>query len=346
MEGKMSDYIYKDKEGVVPLDYSRVENWVINANADLNTDFDLIFFCGTSVFQQTEENGVGSDPESFRNLGYQNFLICGSQLIENARVFCPVQRQLALEYALKYQSHNGLLIDIATKEPYIDLMAALDYYFENYNKGAKRPFVLAGHSQGAASLQVALAKYFLLTEKKDYLKNMIAAYALGYGVAKSYYDMLPNKEGLIHFAEGEDDYNCLISWNTEGIGNKGVSFLLADEGDETLVINPLNWKRDETYASIDENRGVLAGENKKDGSKRYSVSLLPDVLCDAQIDLKRGSVICSTRTDYVNVPGIGEGLWGGKSLHHLDGSGYYNNMKENLRKRVNNFLKHKGSEQK
>ena len=48
----------KEKSSVKPLDYSRVENWVINANADLNTDFDLIFFCGTSVVVPEQENGV------------------------------------------------------------------------------------------------------------------------------------------------------------------------------------------------------------------------------------------------------------------------------------------------
>ena len=32
--------------------------------------------------------------------------------------------------------------------PYGDITAALDYYFKNFNNG--RPFIIAGHSQGAA----------------------------------------------------------------------------------------------------------------------------------------------------------------------------------------------------
>ena len=332
----------KEKSSVKPLDYSRVENWVINANADLNTDYDLIFLCGTSVTVPEQDNGVALMTEEARAMGYGNYMVVGSQLSDGARVFCPLQRQIALKYALEcFKTHNEIFEAVGTREPYIDLEAALDYYFEHYNKGAARPFVLAGHSQGGAALQVCLARYFLLTDKKDYLKSMIAAYSIGYGVSKRHFEALPNKEGLLHFAEGADDFNCLISWNTEGPGDKGTSFLLADEGDETLVINPLNWKRDETYASINENYGVQKKKQDDNGTTHYYMSLLSDDLCDAQIDLKRGSVICSTIKDYVKLPMVQGDLWGGKSLHIYDGSAYYNNMKINLRHRVDNFLKSK-----
>ena len=336
------------KSSVKPLDYSRVENWVINANADLNTDFDLIFLCGTSVMIPEQENGVALMTEEARAMGYTNYMMMGSQLSDNARVFCPIQRQMSLKYALdKFKTHDAMFAEVGTKEPYVDLEAALDYYFEHYNKGAKRPFVLAGHSQGAGALQVCLLRYFLLTDKKDYLKNMIAAYSIGYGVSKKHFDAMPGKEGRLHFAEGAGDFNCLISWNTEGPGEKGPNFLLGDEGDETLVINPLNWKRDETYAGIDENGGVFVKEQRPDGSARYHMSLLEKDLCDAQLDLKRGSVICSTRpNEYVNLP-IYEGeLWGGKSLHTNDGPAFYASMRRNLKLRVANFLAAKNAQNK
>ena len=112
-----------------------------------------------------------------------------------------------------------------------------------------------------------------------------------------------------------------------------------DSGDETLVINPLNWKRDETYASIDENGGVLVKEKREDGTVRYHLSLLEKDLCDAQIDLKRGSVICSTRPDgYVNMPFYEGEVWGGKSLHLIDGPAFYVSVRRNLKLRVANFL--------
>ena len=328
------------KSNAKPLDYSRAENWIINDNADLNTDYDLIFLCTTSVEIPDRENGVALMTDEAKVTACANYMSTGSQLSDNARVFCPLQRQMALNYILdRCKSHDEIFKEVGTKEPYIDVEAALDHYFEHYNIGAKRPFVLAGHSQGAAALQVCLARYFLLTDKRDYLKSMVAAYSIGYGVSKRHFDALPNKDGLLHFANGADDFNCLISWNTEGPGEKGPSFLLADEGDETLVINPINWKRDETYASISENCGVLHRERDDNGTTQYHISLLTDDLCDAKIDLKRGSVICSTITDYGKHPRVQGGLWGGKSLHFYDGAAYYNNMKNNLRLRVDNFLK-------
>ena len=126
------------KCSVRPLDYSRVENWVINANADLNTDFDLIFFCGTSVVLPGQENGVALMTEEARAMGYSNYMLMGSPLSDNARVFCPMQRQMSLKYALdSYKTHNAMFADVGTKEPYVDLEAALDYYFEHYNKAPK-----------------------------------------------------------------------------------------------------------------------------------------------------------------------------------------------------------------
>ena len=331
---------FVEKSNVKPLDYSRVENWVINANADLNTDFDLIFLCGTSVVLPQQENGVAFMTDEARSMGYTNYMLVGSSLSDNARVFCPLQRQMALKYLFGCcKTHNDVFREVGAKEPYIDLEAALDYYFEHYNKGAKRPFVLAGHSQGGAALQVCLIRYFMLTDKKEYLKSMVAAYSIGYGVSKRDFEAATSKDGLLHFANGADDFNCVISWNTEGPGEKGPNFLLADEDDETLVINPLNWKRDETYAGIDENGGVLMREQREDGTTRYHLSLLEKDLCDAQVDLKRGSVICSTRpNEYVNLPVYGGELWGGKSLHTIDGSAFYASMRRNLKLRVANFL--------
>ena len=336
-----SAYDSDDYCSAEPLDYSKVENWIINDNADLNTDYDLIYFCGSVVTSSDQENGVVLMDDEGRAAGYENYMSEGSQLSENARVFCPLQRQLTFDCLLGCKTHDDLLKEVGSKEPYIDIEAALDYYFEHYNKGAERPFVLAGHSQGSMYLQICLERYFLLTDKKDYLKNMIAAYSLGFGVSKKYFESLPNNDGLLHFANGADDFNCLISWNSEGPGEKGPSTLLADEGDETLVINPLNWKRDETYAGINENQGVLLLNKDDDGITGYQISLLPDDLCDAQIDLERGSVICSTLTDYVkSSPGQGD-LFGGKSLHGYEGRAYYNNMKDNLKLRLDNFMKSK-----
>jgi len=323
-----------------PLDYSKEENWLVNEKDKVGCDYDLIYIVGTSINFPSLESGVGTNLDEFVTMALANYNSVGKPLNDNARAFVPKQRQIALMHALKkYQSHNDIIRDIGLYEPYYDLEAALDYYFANYNKDAKRPFVLAGHSQGAASCQVLLEKYFLNSERKKYLKSLVCIYALGYGISKKWFDGL-NKDNLIHFATGKDDYHSVVSWNLEGDGEKGKSFLLADDEYDTLLINPLNWKVDETYTPKELNKGVVMDDGKPIGQFTLFYTEENKYLFDAKIDLKRGSLITTCCTNYIAFPGAGE-VWGGKSLHSYDARAFHSNLKENVRLRVNNFINKK-----
>lgn len=57
-----------------------------------------------------------------------------------------------------------------------DVVQAFDYYMTHCNAG--RPFILAGHSQGAKAV-IELLKHTLTPQQH---KNMIAAYAFGFTV--------------------------------------------------------------------------------------------------------------------------------------------------------------------
>ena len=58
----------------------------------------------------------------------------------------------------------------------------------------------------------------------------------------------------LKFAEGADDTGVIVSWNTEGPGNKYEESSVVKPG--AIAINPLNWKRDDTYAPASENLGA------------------------------------------------------------------------------------------
>ena len=159
------------KSSVEPLDYSKVENWIINANADLNTDFDLIYFCGTTVAVTDQETGAALMNDEARATGYRNYMKVGSQLSDNARIFCPLQRQMTLKYLFsRCTTHHELMEEIAQKEPYIDLEAALDYYFEHYNKGAKDHLSLPVTHRAALLYKFVLFVISYLPIKKTILK--------------------------------------------------------------------------------------------------------------------------------------------------------------------------------
>ena len=199
--------------------------------------------------------------------------------------------------------------------PKTDIFAALDYYFKNLNGG--RPFILAGHSQGSLMLSLVLAEY--MTKHPEYLKSMVAAYAIGYSITGDYLKANPH----LKFAEQADDTGVIVSWNTEGPANEGKDNIVVLPG--AISINPLNWKRDETYASAQENLGGYI-YNEKTGT----LEVVPNA-ADARLNVKRGVVVTNTKA---MAPIPGNTVFGPASYHEGDYALYYNNIKDNVARRI------------
>jgi hypothetical protein len=201
---------------------------------------------------------------------------------------------------------------VLNSTPKTDVFAALDYYFENLNGG--RPFILAGHSQGSIMQGYVLGEY--MKAHPDYLKRMLAAYVIGYSITEEALKDNPH----LKFAEGADDTGVIVSWNTEGPGN--TNNIVALPG--AISINPLNWKRDETYASAEENLGgYILNE------QAVKMEVVPHA-ADAQVNLKRGVIVTKT-TAMEPIPAA---VFGPASYHNGDYGLYYNNIKENVAKRI------------
>ena len=246
---------------------------------------------------------------------------------ESCNVFMPYYRQISMP---KPGSDYNAIINYVSK---FDTTDALDYYLNNLNQG--RPFILAGHSQGAHLLIALLENY--MTKHPEALKRMVAAYPIGFAVTK---DWLA-KTGL-KFAEGATDTGVIVSWNTEGPGNKEAKSMTLAPG--AISINPINWKRDDTYASVKENLGSLTVEGK----------LVTPGIADARIDTVRGSVIVTTvdaklyaiptdgavqfGSDSYDQPVDVAGMFGPESYHPHDYGFFFNNLKQNVADRVKAFL--------
>jgi len=333
---------------IEPTDYSMSENWMVQDYSE-ERPYDLIFFYGTAVLKPTQENGIADICDSMRTGGMVNYMTVGEQLSftksskgneYKANVFIPLYRQVSLSYALENCSkHEEYPAYMAKNEPLVDLKAAMDYYFENFNKDAKRPFVIAGHSQGGSAVQIVLENYFIKGGHKEYLKNLVAAYSIGYGVSKEWFDGLNKSldgKDVIHAATGATDINCLISWNTEGPDGGDGNFLLPDKKFDTYLINPLNWKTDETPATKEENLGVaIRNTDNAFAMSETVISHDEKDLFNAQINLERGSLISSENNGvYAEIASYEGPLWGGKSLHTFDGAAFYVNMSVNLGDRL------------
>ena len=249
------------------------------------------------------------------NIGIEH-AIKSSVFEDSTNLFIPFYRQAGMAFVLRKMAENGSIDSAMSGTPYDDVTAALDYYFENYNEG--RPFVIAGHSQGAAILRLVLQGYF--KEHPEYYERMVAAYAIGFSVTKDYLESNPH----LKFASGESDTGVIISWNTEGPKNVEENAVNALVLPNAISINPLNWKLDETYAPASENLGSIVLDEKTGTTE------IRDINGDAQVNLARGTVI----TNADAVPNDMSDYTGPQSYHQDDYSIFYNNIKDNVAKRI------------
>jgi pimeloyl-ACP methyl ester carboxylesterase len=235
-------------------------------------------------------------------------------------------------YAPFYRQDNNSSIDrlnVIAGIPTLDAVAAFDYYIKHYNEG--RPFILAGHSQGATVLSNLLAGY--MKDHPGVYKRMVAAYVIGHPVTDEY--LAANQH--LKFAEGPDDTGVIISWNTEAPdvppGTNPVLY-----GMVGLAINPITWTRDETLATAAQSLGsillnkngsvVLDGEGNIVREMNYA---------DARVDKTKGVVICSTVDEDELSRAPFRGVY-----HTFDYPFYYYNIRDNAANRTNKFLSNGG----
>ena len=300
-----------------PTDYSSVVNWMTKPAVTHAVD---TFYIYPTAYMDMAEGAPTicdiNDPivRQSADALYEKQAIVYA---ESTNVFAPYYRQvnMAVAATAPAETRNALL----QQEPKADLFAALDYYFEHFNNG--RPFILAAHSQGSQMMTYVLSEYRKAHE--DYFSRMVAAYALGYSITG---DFLKENPGL-SFAEGPDDTGVIVSWNTEGEGNQGQDSFVIEEG--AIAINPLNWRRDETYAGKEENLGARI-LNEETGA----YEIIPEA-ADAVVDTQRGVVVTHTDAMEPVDPAMG---FGPESYHGGDYDLWYNNIRENVRLRVERYL--------
>lgn len=297
------------------IDYGSEDCW-ISKPENPDKDVDVIYFYPTAYFSNDisecaisdiDDAGMIARGTSFVNNNCEAFR-------ETCNVFAPLYRQSDVSYAssLDEATFNSFMNFTSSQDP----TASIDYYFKNLNNG--RPFILAGHSQGSSTLMKLLENYF--SKNPEYLERMIAAYAIGFSVTKDFLASHP----YLKFAEGAEDTGVIVSWNTEGPGNKNANNFVVEKG--AISINPLNWRRDETYAPVSENLGsYINGETVKG-------------IADAQVDLERGVVLVTTEEakNYVMAEQF-QNIFGPESYHGQDYGFFQENLKKNIADRVKAF---------
>ena len=299
------------------IDYSKKTNWY--RIPEITKDVDT-FYIYSTIFMGANEG----DPD-YATLDNSEMLegikiehaIKSSVFEESTNLFIPLYRQSGLKHAAEVFLKDGTIEAALTGTPYTDITAALDYYFENYNNG--RPFVIAGHSQGSAILRLVLKKYF--KKHPNYYQRMVAAYAIGYSITSDDLEANPHMK----FATSESDAGVILSWHAEGPKNVEANGPIPNVAilRNGISINPLNWKRDETYAPASMNLGSLVMDEN-------GATEIREIDADAQVNIARGTVVTNAKA----IPNEMTDLAGPQCYHQDDYSIFYNNIKDNVAKRI------------
>ena len=298
------------------IDYSDIAYWISRPETPTK-EVDVIYYYPTSYFSDDISKCAISDIDDAGMIATGTNVVNNNCKVfsETCNVFAPLYRQSDVSYAssLDDATFNSFMNFTSSQDP----TAAIDYYFKNLNNG--RPFFLAGHSQGSATLMKLLENYFI--DHPEYLERMIAAYAIGFSVTKDFLDA----HTYLKFANNANDTGVIVSWNTEGPGNKDADNFVVEKG--AISINPLNWKRDATYAPVTENLGSYINGETVEG------------IADAQLDLERGVVVVTTEEakKYVMAETF-HSIFGPESYHGQDYGFFQENFKKNVSDRIDSYF--------
>lgn len=300
------------------IDYSDKNNW-LQISEDKNNEVD-VFYLYPTVWYGDGTNKDFVCPIDFKPMreNATNALISQSTIFEEVgNIYAPFYRQADALYIL--DTNNN----IKNKEKYFndipkkDALAAFDYFIKNYNNN--KPFILMGHSQGAMMIKEILIDYFKTNE--NLMNRLVAAYIIGYSVTTNDLEKNPH----LKFARSEYDTGVIISYNTESSIFNGYNPTLLEGA---IAINPITWTLEEDEAAKEKSLGscFFAGTN-------YNIV---KNFASAKVDKKRGVIKC----DSINADDFYiDGMFEKGNYHVYDIALYYNDLKENARKRVGAFWK-------
>ena len=312
----LSILLYSCKE--TNIDYSDKNNW-LQISEDKNNEVDVFYLYPTVWYGE----GTNKDfvcPIDFKPMreNATNALISQSSVFEEVgNIYAPFYRQADALYIL--DTNNN----IKNKEKYFndipkkDALAAFDYFIKNFNNN--KPFILMGHSQGAMMIKEILKDYFKTNENLN--NRLVAAYIIGYSVTTNDLEKNPH----LKFARSEYDTGVIISYNTESSIFNGYNPTLLEGA---IAINPITWTLEEDEATKEKSLGscFFAGTN-------YNIV---KNFASAKVDKKRGVIKC----DSINADDFYiDGMFEKGNYHVYDIALYYNDLKENARKRVGAFWK-------
>jgi hypothetical protein len=281
------DKLYKSLEFIKPTksfanderpkapDYSNMDNWAAypekNGHQFLtpdqsftvnktNNDVDVFYIHPTGFFGKTWNSNMDKTLSAYE----RTEIMLGNQATvfnDSCNIYAPEYRQ-ATYYSFFAKDLNGMAaLDLA----YEDIENSFTYFIENLN--FNKPFIIAGHSQGAILAHRLLVNKIQGTALQE---RMICTYAIGYIIPEIHYnDLFP----LIPASKNFDDTNCIVSWSTvvEGFKREREKTVFWRPSGWTVELmkqkivatNPFSWSDDSNW--VENNASHLSIINKASG---------------------------------------------------------------------------------
>jgi len=329
-----------------PPDYSRRDAWAaLPDRADaadvvpLNDPFGDrqataevdVFYIHPTTYRGTEFWNQPLD-DAATNAWTDQSVIARQAAVFNAccRIYAPRYRQASASgvYAPPEMHARGAY-DLA----WGDVRSAFLYYLEHWNHG--RPFILAGHSQGAEHIRRWLEEFGADPRLRA---RLVVAYPIGIPFSEGVVDRVMHGIGP---CRSRTETGCFVTWNTFAPGGSGGPAMAknADQryherfgADATgssavICVNPLSFEAERAAAPAGWNFGSL-----------------PATLADGSLPATEAGRIGAACTDGVlyvdSVPQQGYAIvpLPGGMLHFNDYDLFYQNIRLNAVARVDAYL--------
>ena len=220
-------------------------------------------------------------------------------------------------------------------------------FFEFLNTIGDKPFFIASHSQGTLHGQQLISKHIDGTRLS---KRMIAAYLIGYPILK---DDMKKLFKDIEVSKSPEQVNCLIAWCTvdEMATLEGESWSWDPDGwkrisrdDYLFGTNPISWTTNNEWISTKQGNAVLnldiwdqsiKGLTRKEPSgEPINISLFENANFHVRLSEKG---LAEVRGDFLKrFDSVEFGLG---NLHVVDYSLFWGSIRENIKLRLNEYLK-------
>ncbi len=282
-----------------------------------------VFYVHPTTYVGTDWNGAYDSPAVITATHLGGTRIQASAFAACCAIYAPRYRQANLTAFTAPSPDGARALAVAGD----DVVTAFRWYIANENRG--RPFILAGHSQGAVHAFRLLADEIARTPLRA---RLVAAYLIGSPVSEATLAATG-----IAACDSPTQTGCVVAWNARSPSySRGIDYVEAhptSPASPRVCVNPLTWRHDEATAARSLHHGAVFFEGLDE---------LPTVrpaFADARCDHGTLRVTFDGSVPRDLPSRVLDGIIGEGNYHPIEVGLFYVNLRENAAARVAAFTR-------